>query len=303
MYNHRRQLVGPAVYADAWKSVLTVATSHALYRIACAHSNKFIPFLQANPEREDYMEFYTSIAPFYDRIFPFDEDLPTFIMGLAGGQTKKILDIGCATGHLPNALAKRGNEVVGIDLDPEMVRLAKGRFQNTHCSFQVADMTWLDRHFLPETFDMVCCFGNTLVHLPDRKSITATLRQARLLLRPEGLLIGQIIHYDRILDGRLEGLPTIVRKGLRFERKYLYRDGDPLISFQTSLTLEGCSEPVINTVPLYPIRAEELAQCILDAGFGPVEFCADTDRTTLDASSVALYFVACVDPAATIRET
>jgi SAM-dependent methyltransferase len=185
--------------------------------------------------------------------------------------------------------------VIGIDLDPEMVRLAKGRFQNSHCSFRVGDMTRLDRQFPAGTFDLVCCFGNTLVHLPDREAIVETLRQARLLLRPEGLFIGQIIHYDRILDSRSTGLSTIERAGLRFERRYLYRDGDPLIDFQTTLTLDGSLEPVINSIPLYPIRASELGNCLQQAGFEPAEFCADTDRSAINGDSVALYFVAQAD--------
>lgn len=238
------------------------------------------------------MEFYTSIAGVYDRIFPFDKDLPPFIMGLSEGRTGRILDIGCATGHLANALAGLGNEVVGIDLDPEMVRMARSRFQNTHCSFRVADMTRLEAQFSPETFDLVCCFGNTLVHLPGREPILATMRQACALLRPGGLIIGQIIHYDRILAGRLAGLATIEREGLRFERRYGYREGDPRIDFRTTLTVENRPEPVINSIPLYPILAAELAECICQAGFEPAEFCADTDRTVLDGSSVALYFVA-----------
>lgn len=238
------------------------------------------------------MEFYSSIAAVYDRIFPFDDELPPFIMGLSEGRTGRILDIGCATGHLANALARQGNEVVGIDLDPEMVRRAKSRFQNTHCVFQVGDMTRLDRQFPAETFDLVCCFGNTLVHLPDRKTIAETLRHARNLLRPQGLLVGQIIHYDRILDGRLGGLATIERDGLRFERRYLYQEGNPLIEFQTILTLDGRPDPVVNTIPLYPIRAKELADCIQEAGFESPEFCADTDLSVLDPDSTALYFVA-----------
>ena len=238
------------------------------------------------------MAFYSSIAAAYDRIFPFDEDLPEFIMRLSGGKTGRILDIGCATGHLAAALARQGNEVVGIDLDPEMVRLAKSHFQNTRCSFQVADMTMLNRHFSPGSFDLVCCFGNTLVHLPDAAVITETLRQTRVLLSPTGLLIGQIIHYDRILDGRLGGLATIERQGVRFERRYLHHDDMPRIDFQTTLRFADNPEPVINTIPLYPIRAKELADGLRRAGFDEGEFCADTDGTKLDGDSVALYFVA-----------
>jgi SAM-dependent methyltransferase len=237
------------------------------------------------------MAFYTSIAAAYDRIFPFDEDLVPFLLQFQY-PGRRGLDIGCATGYLANALARREFEITGIDLDAEMIRLARVRFQNSRVSFFVRDMTRLAQGFPPESFDLVTCFGNTLVHLPDAAAIGRTLKQVFDLLTDEGGFIGQIIQYDRILSRRPTGLPTIERDGILFERTYSYDSDDSRIRFSTRLTGVDIPYPIENEIPLFPLRTEELRQCLIEAGFAPPVFFADTDNSPLTDDSYALYFVA-----------
>jgi SAM-dependent methyltransferase len=59
---------------------------------------------ELNPERHDH-RFYVSLA----------DDL----------QATRVLDLGCGTGMLTRLLASRGRPTVGIDPDPEMLRVAK----------------------------------------------------------------------------------------------------------------------------------------------------------------------------------
>ncbi len=237
------------------------------------------------------MTFYSSIAFAYDRIFPFDQDLGQFLRLLQPKDPCRFLDIGCATGHLANSLAGAGNEVVGIDLDPEMVRLAGNRFGNTRVSFRIGDMSRLGGIFPPESFDFVTCFGNTLVHLPDPSSIEAMLRSVFSLLRPGGVFAGQIINYDRILEGRLPGLPKIDRGDLEFERRYLYQENDARILFETVLKGRE-TPPLTNRVFLYPLTSDELGKALDRSGFTVAPFFSDTDRSPIGKESFALYFAA-----------
>ncbi len=237
------------------------------------------------------MTFYSNIASYYNRIFPFDEELVDFIRGLIPRESGKILDVGCATGALVNALGQSGHEVIGIDLDPEMIRFAK-KYQNSRISFQMGDMLQLKNLFSPDEFLAVACFGNTLVHLPNASSIEEMFSQVFSILQPGGVFIGQIIHYDRIIGEHLQGLPTIEREGIRFERLYLYQKDDPRLVFKTTLTDLKSGQSRLNEVLLYPLTSPELSFALKKAGFDDFKFFEDTDRKALSEKSYALYFAA-----------
>lgn len=56
---------------------------------------------------------------------------------------KKLLDVGCGTGHWSRYFSQLGFTVTGVDISPEMVRVAVGKDIN-RASFQIADA-----HHLP----------------------------------------------------------------------------------------------------------------------------------------------------------
>ena len=66
----------------------------------------------------------------------------------------KILDVCTGTGTQAFAFAKKGYEVVGIDLSEEMLRVAKKKNKYENISFMVADATKMP--FEKDYFDFAC---------------------------------------------------------------------------------------------------------------------------------------------------
>ncbi|WP_093810535.1 magnesium protoporphyrin IX methyltransferase [Stappia sp. ES.058] len=89
----------------------------------------------------------------------------------------RVLDAGCGAGHLSLELARRGAEVVGIDLSPEMVRFAQGQAQAAGLSdrvrFEAGDML-SDAH---GRFDAVVAM-DSLIHYRSEDIVTAVSRLA-----------------------------------------------------------------------------------------------------------------------------
>lgn len=103
-----------------------------------------------------------------------------FVMRYAPGS---VLDAGCGTGRVARELARRGVDVVGVDLDPDM--LATARRRSPELQWMQADLASFD---LGRTFDVVVAAGNVMILLTPGTE-PAVLANVAHHLRPDGLLI------------------------------------------------------------------------------------------------------------------
>jgi SAM-dependent methyltransferase len=73
---------------------------------------------------------------------------------------RSVLDAGCGTGRVAVELARRGIDVVGVDVDATM--LDKARAKAPALRWEEADLATLD---LGRTFDVVVLAGNVMIFL------------------------------------------------------------------------------------------------------------------------------------------
>jgi len=102
-----------------------------------------------------------------------------------------ILDIGCGAGREAIALAKKGFEVVGIDIVPKMVLRAKETSKlhgvRDKIRFEVADVKYMD--YDNESFNAVVMLENMIEHIRGRNNRIKLLRRIKRVLKPNGTLI------------------------------------------------------------------------------------------------------------------
>jgi 2-polyprenyl-6-hydroxyphenyl methylase/3-demethylubiquinone-9 3-methyltransferase len=107
-----------------------------------------------------------------------------WIDGLAGLDGKRVLDVGCGGGILSDSMARRGAEVLGIDLATKPLRVAQLHALEAGTPRvdyrEVAVETLAAEQ--PEAFDVVTCM-EMLEHVPDPASIVAACAR---LLKPGG---------------------------------------------------------------------------------------------------------------------
>ena len=109
---------------------------------------------------------------------------------------KSALDFGCGPGRLTQALATHFESVVGVDVSPEMVRLA-GEFNQygDRCRYVVNDRP--DLSIFPEPkFDFIFT-SKVLQHIPNQQTLVF-LREFLRVLRPGGLLVFQLSIYATV---------------------------------------------------------------------------------------------------------
>jgi glycine/sarcosine N-methyltransferase len=237
------------------------------------------------------MPFYDSIAGYYDQIFPLDRRQINFIEESISGphQGRRILDVGCGTGDLALALGDLGFIVTAIDADAAMIERAREKASTTSSVvFEQVDMRNLTDAFAPASFDLVLCFGNTLVHLTDPRDMESFLFQVRQVLGMKGKLLLQILNYDYVIDHPIRKLPLIENDVIRFERIYGYDQSHNLLSFRTTLTIKGINRAINNAIPLYPLRRQELEALLRKTGFTDLAYYGDFDRAPSREDSLPL---------------
>lgn len=219
------------------------------------------------------MEFYQAISAYYDEIFPFSDSQKKFLKTLPLSPDGSILDIGCGSGELALYLSDFCRSAVGIDLDPSMIDLARKKIsqgKKNKIDFQTLDMTKASEVFPAESFDLVFCMGNTLPHLSlDR--IQRFLRDALSLLKKGGMLVFQILNYEKILTGGSLILPDIATQNILFSRNYTRRD-DGRLNFNGRLIVKKDGKVYENSVPLYPLAFSEINSFFKKLGVCPEYF-------------------------------
>ncbi|GIF17568.1 SAM-dependent methyltransferase [Actinoplanes tereljensis] len=94
---------------------------------------------------------------------------------------RRILDAGCGPGRVGGHLAAAGHEVVGVDLDPELIAAAKA--DHPGATWLVGDLAELKLE--PPGFDVIVCAGNVMTFLaPSTRA--EVLRNFAAHLAPDG---------------------------------------------------------------------------------------------------------------------
>jgi SAM-dependent methyltransferase len=96
---------------------------------------------------------------------------------------RSVLDAGCGTGRVAVELARRGVDVMGIDVDPTM--LEKARAKRPDLPWIVGDLVDVD---LGRTFEAVVLAGNVMIFLAPGTEAGVVANLARHL-EPGGLFV------------------------------------------------------------------------------------------------------------------
>ncbi len=235
------------------------------------------------------MTFYTSISKAYDELFPFNPTQAEYVQSCFSNSVagKMIIDAGCGTGALAVMLARRSAHVLGFDSDSKMIAVAKEKQpQALNLKFNVGDLVDDLNDFEEDKYDGILCFGNTLVHLIRKERIEQFIKRTSELLKKNGKLLLQIVNYDRVLEDRVDSLPTINTDNYEFIRIY-HHQPDGLINFETVLSAKFTCKQTVNSVLLLPLKKQELEN-MLAPYFSKVIFYGDFKKSVWKENSFHL---------------
>lgn len=211
------------------------------------------------------MSFYARFARHYERVFPFRSATLEFLAARLPARGR-VLDLGCGTGHYTGALAARGLEAVGLDLDAAMIAAARERYGAA--LFVIGDLAEIAA--IADHADGAFCIGNVLPHLPPDR-LDRVLADLAGVLGPGAPWIVQTVNFDRLvpLATAHDFPPLAVEDGLVFRRRY-EPGPEGKLTFRTALSRDG--ETLFEGhAELWPLASGDLAAKHAAAGFELVE--------------------------------
>ena len=131
-------------------------------------------------EKKDIIQFFDGCASWWDADMIRNEAVITRILDNGGIQPGvQVLDVACGTGVLFPDYLKRGATVTGIDISPEMVKVAQGKFPEITVLCGDVEETEFD-----QSFDCIMVY-NAFPHFPEPARLIQRLAK---LLKPGGIL-------------------------------------------------------------------------------------------------------------------
>ena len=147
-------------------------------------TSRWVQITRADPEHSRrYIDRFRSMAAAGD-----DLDGEARLIDAMAPRRARILDAGCGPGRVGGALAACGHDVVGVDVDPELIAAAQEDHPGPR--WVVGDLALMD---LPSIgidagFDIVVCAGNVLTFLAPstRRDV---LERFRTHVREDGRIV------------------------------------------------------------------------------------------------------------------
>tara|TARA_B100000900_G_scaffold2542_1_gene2186 strand:- start:2870 stop:3859 length:990 start_codon:yes stop_codon:yes gene_type:complete len=146
-------------------------------------------FFEIKKNEEIYDEFYCT---YYDSLY-LNKSKNLFEIGNIlnldkNTKDKRVLDIGCGTGHHVNLLTKKNIDAIGLDQSKHMIEISKKKYPKSEF---IQGNILNNGIFDYNTFSHILCLGRTIYSIKDKETF---FENAYSLLVQDGFLIVNLMN-------------------------------------------------------------------------------------------------------------
>jgi len=243
------------------------------------------------------MQHYKGFAVVYDELMadaPYERWGKYITEILQKQKSKLVLDLACGTGNMTLLLAKKGFDMIGVDLSEDMLATAQQKMyeENQRILFLAQDMRELD---LYGTVDAVICVCDGLNYILDPSDLTKVFARVKLFLNPGGIFIFDInteYKFKEVMANRIfEGESA---KGAAYEWENNFNEETRINEYR--VTFFNHQNP--NEEPFTEIHKQraytqaEIIRTLKETGFCNILVCDDYTGEPSKPNSTRLAFTA-----------
>ena len=181
------------------------------------------------------------------------------LLQLIPSQNQLILDAGCGPGTYGIMLAQGGNHVVGVEISPESIVVAKERATKRGVRFSPVTGDLERLPFKHKTFD-ICICGWVLHHFPNTDAAVAELSR---VLKPGGKIAltepnesNIVVRFSRFIEGLTIMRGWILRAGWDSPNRTIHRHSDYIQALErhgfTNIEISSCFPRGLPPLPARP---------------------------------------------------
>ena len=220
---------------------------------------------------ESFLQFYDALAPDYDAMTGFDRRIAAeqafFASIVKQYGITSAFDAGCGTGVHALLLARLGVAVTAGDISEEMLRTAAHHAEAMHLPLTIRQLDlFYDIDSIHERYNAVFCMGNTIPHAASVGEAQRTVAGLLTLLQPGGILVLQLLNFERILKDR----PRIINRKIvgndTYVRYYSYLYDSIIFKILTMRRKDARVTRKFIATRLCPLRREDLTGVLTSTG-------------------------------------
>jgi SAM-dependent methyltransferase len=175
--------------------------------------------------------------------------------------------------------------VTAVDPSEEMLKIAVKLTDGNNPAFAFGGLGIS----LPDgKYDMITILGNTATLVQNMDKFEESIKELHEKLTANGVLIIQIVNYDKVIKQQVLSLPAMKKK--RNDTEYIF--------LREYRMVENCPELTVITVELnsddikqriehtrhLPLTSEKLANILMKSGFSKYDFYADYSSNPFDTA-------------------
>ena len=176
----------------------------------------------------------------------------------------KILDLACGTGILAAILAENGHHILGIDISPQMIEIARNKSTGLpDTAFQVQDMT---KFRVDDTFDLITCIFDSINYVLDPSALSSMFYRVYSALNKTGFFLFDSNTHREYKKYHEAGLARVLGEE-RFTQSFTYDKNK-----REATTTFEFSDGAVEVHKQRPYNPAHLKPLLKKAGFKIVNF-------------------------------
>ena len=238
-------------------------------------------------------KIYKKFAKYYDKIYAekdYESEIKFVKWAINKHKTSignKLLDVACGTGN-NTILLKDDFKTTGVDISPEMLKLAKKKLPGV--KFIKGDMKNLA---LSERFDVIVCMFASIAYNLNYDELESTLKIFYNHLQPGGVVVFDLhIHDDYFLGDRV-WVNTVVEKDLQIARISPSPQRKDVLDLNMIMLVKdkGKIDFEIDQHQIGLFNANKIKKVMSAVGFKPKLYAGFTNKTWANKMKAPVVFV------------